>query len=140
MLSLHSGGGIGGLCLAVALSRYPDIQVDVYEAAERFKEIGAGVMIWSRTWEILTLLGMASDFSQIAHATPDGSLGMLRDARPLYDRCRLLRFCQVLDSITASLISQRGLSFTYSSHLVCISFQRGTISCNDVYMLYRWLH
>lgn len=75
------GGGIGGLCLAVALSRYPDIQVDVYEAAERFKEIGAGVMIWSRTWEILTLLGMASDFSQIAHATPDGSLGVGFDYR-----------------------------------------------------------
>ncbi|EED84531.1 predicted protein, partial [Postia placenta Mad-698-R] len=75
------GGGIGGLCLAVALSRYPDIQVDVYEAAERFKEIGAGVMIWSRTWEILTLLGMASDFSQIAHATPDGSLATLYVSR-----------------------------------------------------------
>ncbi|KAL6310424.1 FAD/NAD-P-binding domain-containing protein [Sparassis latifolia] len=75
------GGGIGGLSLAVALSKYPDIQVDVYEAAGRFREIGAGVMIWSRTWRILELLGMTSDFSKIAHAPPDGSLGIGFDYR-----------------------------------------------------------
>ncbi|KAI0630150.1 FAD/NAD-P-binding domain-containing protein [Trametes polyzona] len=75
------GGGIGGLTLAVALSRYPDIHVDVYEAAGQFKEIGAGVMIWARTWEILSLLGMAEDFSHIAHAPPDGSLGVGFDYR-----------------------------------------------------------
>ncbi|KAI0745659.1 FAD/NAD(P)-binding domain-containing protein [Earliella scabrosa] len=69
------GGGIGGLTLAVALSRYADIQVDVYEAAAQFKEIGAGVMIWARTWEILSLLGMSEDFARIAHARPDKSPG-----------------------------------------------------------------
>ena len=76
-LHLHStsGGGIGGLCLAVALSRYPDIKVDVYEAAEQFKEIGAGVMIWSKTWRILELLGMATDASKVAHCPPDSSPG-----------------------------------------------------------------
>lgn len=71
----HSGGGIGGLCLAVALSQYPDIQVDLYEATAQFKEIGAGVMIWSRTWEILNHLGLASQFAKIAHAPPDRSIG-----------------------------------------------------------------
>ncbi|KAI0674871.1 FAD/NAD-P-binding domain-containing protein [Trametes maxima] len=75
------GGGIGGLTLAVALSRFPDIHVDVYEAADRFKEIGAGVMIWARTWEILSLLGMAADFSRVAHAPPDGSPGIGFDYR-----------------------------------------------------------
>ncbi|KAI1794210.1 FAD/NAD(P)-binding domain-containing protein [Ganoderma leucocontextum] len=75
------GGGIGGLTLAVALSRYPNIQVDVYEAASQFKEIGAGVMIWARTWEILSLLGMAEAFSRIAHAPPDGSLSIGFDYR-----------------------------------------------------------
>ncbi len=70
-----SGGGISGLCLAVALSKFPNIDVQIYEAAERFKEIGAGVMIWSRTWRILELMGLADDFSKIAHAPPDGSLG-----------------------------------------------------------------
>ena len=32
-------------------------------------------MIWARTWEILSFLGMADDFSRIAHAPPDGSPG-----------------------------------------------------------------
>lgn len=71
----YSGGGISGLCLAVALSKFADIDVQVYEAAQRFKEIGAGVMIWSRTWRILELMGLADDFSKIAHAPPDGSPG-----------------------------------------------------------------
>ncbi|KAH9859049.1 FAD/NAD-P-binding domain-containing protein [Lenzites betulinus] len=75
------GGGIGGLTLAVALSRYRDIGVDVYEAAGQFKEIGAGVMIWARTWEILSLLGMAKDFARIAHAPPSSSPGIGFDYR-----------------------------------------------------------
>ncbi|KAJ3989844.1 FAD/NAD-P-binding domain-containing protein [Lentinula detonsa] len=75
------GGGISGLCLAVALSRYPNIQVDVYEATDRFKEIGAGVMIWARTWKILEQLGLGPAFSRIAHAPPDGSIGTGFDFR-----------------------------------------------------------
>ena len=59
----------------MALSRYPDIRVVLYEAAAQFREIGAGVMIWSRTWEILSLLGLESQFAEIAHAPPDGSIG-----------------------------------------------------------------
>lgn len=59
----------------MALSRYPDIRVDVYEAAEQFKEIGAGVMIWSKTWHILELLGLAFDASMIAHSPPNSSPG-----------------------------------------------------------------
>ena len=70
-----SGGGISGLCLAVALSKCDNVEFHVYEAAERFKEIGAGVMIWTRTWIILELMGLSEQFSKIAHAPPDGSLG-----------------------------------------------------------------
>jgi len=55
--------------------------VDVYEAADRFKEIGAGVMIWSRTWKILEQLGLGPAFSKIAHAPPDGSVATGFDFR-----------------------------------------------------------
>ncbi|KAK7472656.1 hypothetical protein VKT23_000769 [Stygiomarasmius scandens] len=80
--SLNSGGGISGLCLAVALtSRCPDINVELFEAFDRFKEIGAGIMIWSRTWKILESMGLTSEFSKIAHAPPDGSLGTGFDYR-----------------------------------------------------------
>lgn len=75
VLHTNSGGGISGLCLAVALSKYHDIQVDVYEASGRFREIGAGVMIWQKTWRILEIMGLAPEFSRIAHAPPDGSIG-----------------------------------------------------------------
>ncbi|TFK53608.1 FAD/NAD-P-binding domain-containing protein [Heliocybe sulcata] len=75
------GGGIGGLCLAVALSRDPSIEVSVYEAAQRFSEIGAGVMIWAKTWRILEIMGLAEQFAKVAHAPPDGSIGVGFDYR-----------------------------------------------------------
>ncbi|KAI9061735.1 FAD/NAD-P-binding domain-containing protein [Trametes sanguinea] len=75
------GGGIGGLTLAVALSRYPDIRIEVYEAAGQFKEIGAGVMVWERTWKILELLGLGKEFGEIAHAQPNSSPGVGFDYR-----------------------------------------------------------
>lgn len=66
-----SGAGIGGLTLAgtirvlssahpskkifclfekiiVALSRYPDIEVEIFEAAEKLAEVGAGIGLFSR--------------------------------------------------------------------------------------------
>ncbi|KAK7005713.1 RNA helicase [Favolaschia claudopus] len=73
--ALERGGGIGGLCLAVALSKYAHIQVDVYEGAGRFKEIGAGVMIWNRTWRILELLGLAEQFEKVLDITPSPEVG-----------------------------------------------------------------
>lgn len=47
-----SGGGVGGLTLAVALSKYPDIEVEVFEAARQFTEIGAGVGVWPRAFKV----------------------------------------------------------------------------------------
>ena len=75
-----SGGGIAGVCLAIALQQYPNIQVDVYEAAETFKEIGAGVMVWGRSWSILKDLGLAHDMRQSEGFPVDGSKG--RDISP----------------------------------------------------------
>lgn len=74
--SVVSGGGVSGLCtIAVALSRCPDIEVHVYEAANSFKEIGAGVMIWGRAWRALSLLGLDQVFREVAGAPADGSAG-----------------------------------------------------------------
>jgi salicylate hydroxylase len=56
------GGGVGGLTLAVALSQHQDIAVDVYEAAQTFCEIGAGVGAWPRAFRVLRKLG--PDFEQ----------------------------------------------------------------------------
>ncbi|VDC01624.1 unnamed protein product [Peniophora sp. CBMAI 1063] len=75
------GGGISGLTLAVALSRVPDLDIQLYEASARFSEIGAGVMIWFRTWRVLELLGLAEGFAEVAHARPSSAPGVGFDFR-----------------------------------------------------------
>ncbi|KAL7280677.1 hypothetical protein ACG7TL_005616 [Trametes sanguinea] len=65
------GGGVGGLTCAVALSRSKDIQVDVYEAANEYAEIGAGIGVWPRAWKVLCDLGLAGDLSKAAMVPPD---------------------------------------------------------------------
>ena len=50
------GGGIGGLCTGIALLRSPHIDVQVYEAAPTFGEIGAGVGIGPNGQQALELI------------------------------------------------------------------------------------
>ena len=70
MLLLLSGGGVGGLTLAFALSRSPNIRVDVYEAASKFAEIGAGIVIQWRIRQILASLGLEEDIIRLLPFRP----------------------------------------------------------------------
>jgi salicylate hydroxylase len=70
-----SGGGIGGLTCAVALSKYPDIDVDVYEAGPSFKQNGPGCGVWLRTWNILQKLELDQNLAQIAGTQPTDDPG-----------------------------------------------------------------
>lgn len=69
MLIHYSGGGVGGLLTAIALSRLSrdrkDIRVDLYEAAHEFTEIGAGVTVWRRPWKALKSLGLEEELVQL---------------------------------------------------------------------------
>lgn len=71
-LIICSGGGIGGLALAVALSKshyHDSIVVDIYEAAAEIAEIGAGIAILPRAWEILKILGLDAELTNhLAHS------------------------------------------------------------------------
>ena len=68
----HSGGGIGGLVCAAALSRYHDVAVDVYEAADALAAPGApGVGVWPRAWKILSALGLADALGKAAVVPPE---------------------------------------------------------------------
>ncbi|KAL6309371.1 FAD/NAD(P)-binding domain-containing protein [Sparassis latifolia] len=69
-----SGGGVGGLTCAVALARYPDIHVDVYESASEFAEVGAGIGMWPRTWKIMQALGLHRDLAKITDISPEEQL------------------------------------------------------------------
>ncbi|KAJ7464344.1 hypothetical protein FB451DRAFT_1352780 [Mycena latifolia] len=64
------GAGIGGLTLAVALSQYPDIDIEVYEAATTLAEVGAGIGIWPRPWQIIRLLGLERDLLKTCEMKP----------------------------------------------------------------------
>jgi len=61
--------------LAIALSKHSNIETSVYEAAEQFKEIGAGVLMWERTWKILASLGLSEQLLSVANGSMDGSAG-----------------------------------------------------------------
>jgi hypothetical protein len=75
LMLLLSGGGVGGLILAFALSRSPKIRVDVYEAASKFTEIGAGIGIWWRTKQVLTSLGLEEDIIRLLPSHPGEDQG-----------------------------------------------------------------
>ena len=75
MLLLISGGGVGGLTLAFALSRSPDIRVDVYEAAANFTEIGAGIVVQWRVRQILASLGLEEDIIRLLPVRPSEDKG-----------------------------------------------------------------
>ncbi|MFG6138552.1 salicylate 1-monooxygenase [Halomonas sp. B23F22_10] len=64
------GGGIGGVALAVALARHPDLEVHLFEAAERFSEIGAGVSFGPNAVRAISLLGLEDAYRHIADASP----------------------------------------------------------------------
>jgi salicylate hydroxylase len=50
-------GGIGGLCLALGLRKHDHISVQIYEAAHKFSEIGAGIGVGKNAQRALELLG-----------------------------------------------------------------------------------
>jgi 2-polyprenyl-6-methoxyphenol hydroxylase-like FAD-dependent oxidoreductase len=49
------GGGIGGLCTAIALQQY-GFEVKVYEKMGTLGEVGAGLTLWSNAIKVLRKL------------------------------------------------------------------------------------
>ena len=71
ILSWGSGGGIGGLTLAVALSKLDldnAIKIDIYEAASELTQVGAGITFWPRAWDIIEKLGLDGELAE--HLAP----------------------------------------------------------------------
>ena len=64
---LIAGGGIGGLTLALALSRH-GIKSHILEAREVFSEVGAGIQLGPNAGRILSRLGLMDDISARASA------------------------------------------------------------------------
>jgi salicylate hydroxylase len=64
------GGGIGGVALAVALSRHQHLDVKLFEAAPQFSEIGAGVSFGPNAVKAIQLLELETSYQRIADASP----------------------------------------------------------------------
>ncbi|EXJ68584.1 uncharacterized protein A1O5_08378 [Cladophialophora psammophila CBS 110553] len=62
------GGGIGGLCAALSLHHHcgSAVDIDVYEQAPEYKEIGAGVGIGVNAAKLLHKIGIGDTISKIA--------------------------------------------------------------------------
>ncbi|OAP65091.1 hypothetical protein AYL99_01063 [Fonsecaea erecta] len=62
------GGGIGGLCTALSLHYHcgSNVDIDVYEQAPQYKEIGAGVGIGVNAAKLLHKIGIGETISTIA--------------------------------------------------------------------------
>jgi len=54
------GGGIGGLCAAIAL-RQAGLEVAVYERAEAWRPLGAGLALWPNAMRAFEALGLARE-------------------------------------------------------------------------------
>lgn len=50
------GGGIAGLTTAVGLQKYPHINVQIYESAHKFGEVGAGVVLGPNSQRAMTII------------------------------------------------------------------------------------
>ncbi|KZV78672.1 FAD/NAD(P)-binding domain-containing protein [Exidia glandulosa HHB12029] len=62
------GGGISGLCLASVLAKYDEdhkLNVVIYESTASFGEVGAGVTVWGRTFQVIRALGLQDDLNAI---------------------------------------------------------------------------
>ncbi|MGP9568813.1 salicylate 1-monooxygenase [Halomonas sp. AOP5-B2-8] len=64
------GGGIGGVAFAVALSRHNHLDIQLFEAAGQFSEIGAGVSFGPNAVKAIQLLGLEASYQRIADSSP----------------------------------------------------------------------
>ncbi|KAF8803473.1 salicylate hydroxylase [Phlegmacium glaucopus] len=78
------GAGIGGLTLSSALGFLKvesQVKIDIYEASSHISEIGAGINMWKRTWEILKNIGLEGTLLKFLPRPPDDISHMVFHAR-----------------------------------------------------------
>jgi salicylate hydroxylase len=74
------GGGIGGLCAALALSQRGR-RVTVLERSPEMKEIGAGIQLGPNVFRVFDRLGLTEDVSRDAVVSSSRSCVTVRPAR-----------------------------------------------------------
>lgn len=65
------GGGISGVALALELFRHRHLDIQLFESAPAFGEVGAGVSFGANAVRAIAGLGLAEPYRQIADRTPE---------------------------------------------------------------------
>ncbi|WP_089393355.1 salicylate 1-monooxygenase [Pseudomonas delhiensis] len=65
------GGGISGVALALDLCRHSHLDVQLFESAPAFGEVGAGVSFGANAVRAIAGLGLAEAYAQVADRTPE---------------------------------------------------------------------
>jgi salicylate hydroxylase len=65
------GGGISGVALALDLCRHSHLEVQLFESAPAFGEVGAGVSFGANAVRAIAGLGLAEAYAQVADRTPE---------------------------------------------------------------------
>lgn len=65
------GGGISGVALALDLCRHSHLDVQLFESAPAFGEVGAGVSFGPNAVRAIAGLGIAEPYAQVADRTPE---------------------------------------------------------------------
>ena len=104
------------MTLAFALSKSPDISVDVHEAAFEFTEIGAGVTLSWRTRQVLKSLGLEEDVIRLLSFHPGEDRGeleryvtIIRDPEAIIVPSVQYRKADQPDGLAIGAIYSRGL-------------------------------
>jgi salicylate hydroxylase len=66
------GGGIGGLCLAIGLLKHKHLNVNIYEAAHKFAEIGAGVALGPNSQRAMIMIDKKIHEAFLTQVTNNG--------------------------------------------------------------------
>ncbi|WP_462381924.1 salicylate 1-monooxygenase [Pseudomonas sp. Marseille-QA0892] len=65
------GGGISGVALALNLCRHPHLNVQLFESAPAFGEVGAGVSFGANAVRAIDGLGLGGPYAHVADRTPE---------------------------------------------------------------------
>ncbi|KAM6494775.1 salicylate hydroxylase [Amanita muscaria] len=148
------GAGLGGLTLASAITFMDEdrkIEVDVYEAVPELAEIGAGINLWPRTYQLLSKIGLRDDvLRHCEQAKKDSSLifEFRKSDQPngfkilnMYDEGGLVRIHRadlqriLLDDATKRCrlhLSSKLVSYTEHEDSVQMVFENGSTGTCDL--------
>lgn len=144
------GGGISGAALALELCRHPHLEVQLFESAAAFGEIGAGVGFGPNALRAIEKLGLAESYNATTDTTPapwqdvwfewrnSGDANLIGSTiAPGVGQSTIHR-ADFIDLMAAhlpdgiALFNKHAVSVEQNSDGVCVHFSDGSEYCGDL--------